>query len=90
MVKAAGSSRLGSSGPDSGTTFCMFSPAPPFCFYHQLYSKNPQFTLRKSEVVCGPTQRLPAALLSGLGKALTSKSIKHVFPVGGTPLLDLY
>lgn len=65
----------------------MFSPAPAFCFYHQLewYRKKTRFPLRESGTVCGPTQRLPAAVLSGLGKALTSKSIKHVFPLGGAP-----
>lgn len=61
-----------------------------FAFTTSFTVKKPQFTLRKSEIVYGPMQRLPAALLSGLGKALTSTSIQHVFSVGGTPFLDLY
>ena len=38
----------------------------------------------------GPTQRLLAAGLSGWGKAVTSKSIRHVFLLGGAPFFDLY
>lgn len=62
-----------------------------FAFCHQLecYRKKGDFTLRESGVVYGPVQRLPTAVLSGWGKALTSKSIRHVFPLGGGPFLDL-
>lgn len=42
--------------------------------------------LRENAIVCGPTQRLPAAaVLPGWGKALTSISIRHVFPLQGAP-----
>lgn len=70
---------------------CIFGPAPAFCFYHQLehYRKKMQFPLRESRIVYGPTQRLPAAVLSGQGEA-RNKSIRHVFPLGGAPFLDLY
>lgn len=55
--------------------------------YLPFITKSTESFVLRERVVCGPMQRLPPYALSGWGKALTGKGIRHVFSLGGAPFL---